>query len=222
MKRSFRKTWWLAAIVLICSSQSQAAIVGFTDAASFEAAAGPSNYFEDFSAYDAVIQQNLTGVPTVIGILSLQELPGTTSQAPSFLGIGDGNTTIDGGRVDLRQGDFAPLDNAVVFSFSSGITAFGFDVNPAPNRVGFQINIATDTAGSTTFFLPATDVTEFRGFLFDTQVNAITFSVDFQSDVAYGVDNVRAVIAAVPEPSALALFGLGLLGLGPSKWRKLN
>jgi len=170
------------------------------EAASCEQTIGVSRWLlvHNFSAFDATSQTVLSSTPLVIGSLSLQELPGA-SPNPSYVGTVDGATQISGGRIAHRQGTISAFENQVVYTFDTPIHAFGFDVNPHPNHIGQPINLATDSAGSTSFNLPASDVTGFRGFLFDAPFSAVTFSTPV-AQLPWGADNLAAV---TPPPNTI-------------------
>ncbi|WP_170125259.1 PEP-CTERM sorting domain-containing protein [Jannaschia seohaensis] len=124
----------------------------------------------------------------------------------------DGNVSVNGSSNVLhRMGSFPGLDASVTYLFDRPIAAFGFDVNPHPDHVNNTVDFVTGTSGAGSFVLPGSDITEFRGSIFDTPFTSITFSMNSVSRGAWGSDNVAA-FAPVSLPGTLALLSLGLAG----------
>ena len=111
---------------------------------------------------------------------------------------------------------------STVITFSDAITSFGanWDLTPGGAGLGIQIN-----AGGTLLAIeiPDTFTGEFFGFTSDVAFTSIILSTGTQGGVAetYDADNFVYSSASVSEPAALALLGLGLVGIGLSRKNKI-
>lgn len=118
------------------------------------------------------------------------------------------NSSVDGTgylTVPLNQ----TQSRSMTFTFANSISAFGFDLNPQNSSVGMSVNVAFNNGFSTSYTLPATDVTEFRGFVSDTAFTSFTLTSSSDGNVS-GMDNVEAFsVVPVPEPSCALLLLLG-------------
>jgi hypothetical protein len=107
--------------------------------------------------------------------------------------------TVDGtGYLRFLVSPSTPL----TFTFNSAVIAFGFETNPRSQGVSDTFTVDADGTSSS-FSMPSTDVTEFRGFVRDTPFTSFTLSDSGSADDFYGIDNLVAY-TAVPEPSASA------------------
>jgi hypothetical protein len=107
----------------------------------------------------------------------------------------------------------------VTFTFSSPITALGYEVNPHSSTVGVVFSFAVNGTAAGSYSLPATDITEFRGFVSDTPFTTFTLTTA-ATDSRQGIDNLEA-FTSVPEPAAAtAGFSLAMLALGPLLGRR--
>ncbi len=106
---------------------------------------------------------------------------------------------------------------SVTFNFAAPITAFGFETNPRSQGVGHVINVGAGGATSS-FSMPSTDVTEFRGFVSAVPFSTFTLSNPGSSNDFYGLDNVVAY-SAIPEPGTYAAM-CGASALGLAFWRR--
>lgn len=117
--------------------------------------------------------------------------------------------------ISARSGD-------ATITIDQPVLAFGFEINPAAGSLGttllYEIGSASGLSGiGGSFVLPATDITEFRGFVSATAFT--TFTLRLGSDRGrYGLDNFIAYPAA-PEPLASGAV-LGLVALGPIGFRR--
>ncbi len=128
--------------------------------------------------------------------------------APIFPGANT-SSSVDGTgylTVPLNQ----TQSRSMTFTFANSISAFGFDLNPQNSSVGMSVNIAFNNGFSTSYTLPATDVTEFRGFVSDTAFTSFTLTSSNPFPNVSGMDNVEAFsVVSVPEPSCALLLLLG-------------
>ncbi len=101
-------------------------------------------------------------------------------------------------------------------AFGTPITSLSFDWGSYYDKFG-------------AFYFQGTDWTNFLliggstgshhvEFTFPEPVTALRFN-GYQQSVWMGIDNLTVTTAAVPEPGTLVLLGLGLLGLGLTRYR---
>jgi hypothetical protein len=121
---------------------------------------------------------------------------------------GNATNTADGtGYLRFRVDESQP----VTFTFDTAVIAFGFDTNPRNQGVNDTFTVDAGGTGSS-FTMPSTDTTEFRGFVSDSPFTTFTLSDSGSTDDYYGIDNLVAY-TAVPEPSTYAAIS-GLVCLG--------
>ncbi len=220
---------WVLAIVAggfaaAANNAADAALIAsFTDRATWEAAAGTPDFFEDFSGPGSFLP---VSPPFVIGSLTIEGVSKPTTLTPSLVRSSLPAESVDGTKhLLLRMGAIQFNDASLILTFERPITAIGFDLNPNPNTIhnpaGNNPNVIdfTTSAGGGSFNLPTTDVTEFRGFTFDMPFTSFTVSSNSFQPV-WGLDNLAAVSSPVPEPSSVAVWSLLALVVGGCGWHR--
>jgi hypothetical protein len=116
-------------------------------------------------------------------------------------------------------------NNTMTFTFGSGVSAFGFVIG-ATNHI--QTLTAFDTGGNFLESLAIPDqvqdlpspFTSYHGIASGGSLIG-SFTVTSFSDV-WVLDDLSFQSNPVPEPTTLAIFTLGLLGLGAARRRKIR
>ncbi len=174
------------------SASLQAAVVFYSDRASWEAAAG--------GGVGDIVDDMNSGTYTAAALSRGSYV--ITGEAYGFFPNGNPVNAIDGSGY-LRL--FLDATNDATFTFASPITAFGFDVHPdGTNLVGPTVLVSLDGSPATSYTLPTSNVNGFRGFISDTSLTS--FTLTSAVDALHGIDNLEAYTAAVPEPSRALLL----------------
>ncbi len=210
MKKSYLPGTLCAAAVVFASSVSNAALVTYTDQATFMAALpGPASTldFDSLTAGDTIADGD-----TVDGITFNYNFGGVQMQvsdafnstsSPNFLGTDDADVFQDGDDFDLSFGSV----NAVGMFFITADTMFDNDISLTAG--GASIGLSTADAGAD---LGDGGIPYFLGIIDDmntfTTASITTIGGGF---FLYNVDDITT--SAVPLPGALWLFGSGLVGL---------
>lgn len=201
---------------LALASTASAALVTYTDEASFLAALGSASV----ETLDSLTSDIAPSGSTDLGAFSISG--NTTVDAPTTLININGTTNLF---INISYGGY--MD----FTFDTPIKAFG--VTMVNSRLQL-LNINFDRVGRGFTEYPAIDAyhsqdpyvsdisfSGFLGFIWDTAFNRVVFSSAAGCcSSTFAVDNITyatEVSAPVPEPSTVALFSLGLLGIAGVK-----
>ncbi len=186
------------------AAPAQAALVGYTDAASFMAAVldvGTDSY-DDLPAFAVVDTPTVRSTSPVVYSYSVDALTG-------LFGLNNGGDGL------LSTNDL--FDPLLFSTFSSGVAAaglvaFGTDFDGFA-VAGVTVNVtAVDTLGDMLVLTTANATPDsFFGFTSTAQISTLTVEVVSLDNVYATANNL--MLAAVPEPGtyALMLGGLGLV-----------
>ncbi|MBX9579254.1 MAG: PEP-CTERM sorting domain-containing protein [Gemmataceae bacterium] len=210
----------LAAVVAAAlTAGPTAAAVLYTDRAAFEADA-TSLTLIDFN--DQVVPPDtFTFYPGATVTLSGVTFTGNSNLYtvdPAFVGdydLGDGVV------LSFQQADPGP--QVLTIDLPAGTTAVGFDFGIAFGTADFTFTLASGEEFVLSAAVAPTDDPTFAGFIADTPIASVTVTVPVDSFTAPLIDRFvfGTGVAAVPEPTSLALVGMGAAGLvGYARRRK--
>jgi len=220
-KLAFAAGLWAAGTLLVLAAPAQAALIFFDNRADFELASGLSGITEDFEE---------ANVAPGFGEFTSDPLNSATDDGVfSFGDIADGLAILssdDSGISVLGAGILGPTkmvgpsiaDASTVLLLNPAVLAIGFDVFLVePANIAVSVFDDADLSlGSTIVPGLGNTTPNFIGIISDMggiarlTIDDLNTGVELIDNVTFG----NAVAAQLPEPGTLALFGLGLLGLG--------
>lgn len=219
----------LSALLLnLESTEATAAPVFFDDRTLFDAAAGSLSGFEDFEGASqdpgAMSEPGPWNSDTDDSVFS----PGDIAEGISFVSSAGNLAALDGSSFsDLTSTAIGPnsFGSDLIISFLPGVNAVAFDVFQvfaAPQGITISLFDISDVLIGTTE-VEATSLGGFFGVIDDMDlIGTISLSANNPSGAEL-IDNLAFGLAdatAVPEPGTLALFGLGLAGVGFARRRR--
>ena len=203
-----------AGVVLGVSSFANAGLISFTDRVSFNGAVGTSS-IEDFESF--VSEESFRGSALDLGDFTVSMVDAISTITLNFIDIPPLSSSESDVNGTSHMKVFTNSSSSLTFLFDSAITVFGADFRSLNDSVvrtrllvaGEVIDLPI-AAGSGEF--------SFFGFTSDIAFTSVTFQ-GVMGDV-YGIDNVSYSATDVPEPSTLAIFALGLMGLASRRFMK--
>ena len=149
---------------------------------------------------------------------------GITTGGDAILGY---NTTLGGENFLRIAPAFGFSSLGLLLEFDTAISGFGAYFTGLEEAISGTVSLWNIDGTFSVFNL--TDLigggVEFLGITDDQLITKILFTETCDGGCAgsrdwWGIDDIRYITASVPEPSALALMGIGLLGMGFSRRRK--
>jgi hypothetical protein len=200
------------AILAAYAVPAGAATMTFSDRTTWETAAGGASYTVDFNGVAS--DTSFSGAAYDAGPFTLEAIgtglvtwTGKLDASPFESG---GFWATDATTYALMETDFGNLTNEMVFDLP--VLAWGADFVSALS--GELLDLQLVDGGTETVQLDVN--TGFFGVTTDMAIAKIIFKSRLEdpgpNDEIFGMDNVSA--AAVPEPSAVTLFGIGSLIVG--------
>ena len=206
------------ALVLLSPIAANAIPTQYEDRAQWEAANGTVTFTEDFESFD--VETSFFNTAVALNQMTL-EASGTRSFQKIM--ISDSDTNVNGS-IQLR-GITKFGDTTISLLFDNPVSAWGADFADHNGVENLLIDVL-DLSGALLMTLDATTNRGFLGFVAGPgeQVGSLTFRsgvevLNYQE--AFGMDNVAGVAISVPEPGTLALFGIGLFGMGLARRNKI-
>ena len=202
---SLKRAAFAFAICSFLTASAHSAVVTYSDRGTWESAAG-SVTTEDLNT--ATVGTSFISTTLDLGDFTvLRTGTGFSGQIAS----GGAGFNIDGttfGRVDT--GSFI---GDLVITFDSAISAFGLDVD-AWNDSTLRTTVLLDGVTDVPVTTQSGQGSRFFGFTSDSAFNEVRFVGDVGD--SWGFDNIAysSDSGSVPVPATLALFGIGLAGLG--------
>lgn len=212
MKSPIKNILLFAAVA--CVSNTYAGTISvFNNKAAFSSAIGSGAQFEGFESSPAS-----TSTGTRLDFSGISFSCSGTTYCPGF--FGQSSAISDTGSKSVY---FASPDTAT-FTFSSGISGFGIaiggagDVSPitlsATLSNGDAATVLTSYANSSGGF---SGNTVYFGITDSTPFTSVTFSPSNKADGIFFDSLTFKAASTVPEPTSIALLGLGLLGFAASR-----
>jgi hypothetical protein len=219
--RSFGIVAMVLAAVALYGRPAVAAPIYFADRTTFEAATD-STVVEDFLGFANGVTDNL-GSGFVSNGITFTQLTGTVvTQAllvvenNPFFGPGNTSHVLTDNRNDDYRLDFSTTTRAV--GFDTYLNNVNGSNQPATPEAIIEIFDVTDTLIDT--FVLTHDHTQvgFFGVIADVDIGAVRWTTTGGEFLNTGITNITQG-DAVPEPGAVLLFGVGLIGLGWARRR---
>ncbi len=190
-----------------CLLQANASIITFTDEGSYNAAVGSEIFTINFDGLTAGVSNGLFAGQVDFG--------SPEASNPDNVSFGSDAMT-DAGSTSSVNG-VGPMDG--VFLSTDNVFAFGLEFLSSGSPQTIDIFGLSGLIGSS-----ATPSGGFFGVLSSeaiTNFDIINGEFSPNNNDRFFIDNFRANESVVPEPSILALMGLGIFGLGVSR-RKMK
>lgn len=207
----------LFALLSSAAISSNAAVSGFSDHASWAAAASPTA-MEDFDALPTGVVTSLAsvGVTSMSGLNGLGSPVGQTITNEFALPFPMFTAGTLPSSPNFISNDMSPsggyATGSLTFNFSGPMTAIGAYVADGAPLGGFSIEIFDGSGSLGSISVSARTLPDsFIGIVSTMSFTSAKFYAESSGD-SWGLDNLE--VAAVPEPGtyALMLAGLGLIG----------
>ncbi len=204
--RKFVSTIIFGTVLIMLSTNGNASLMFFSDRTTWESALGGTIGTEDFNA---VTPFAMSAGSNSAGQLDIV----LTNLTSSFNSIdnGAGILNIDG--TTYYKGSATSAEN-IVIQLSQAVLGFGADFRSTHSASGLTLEIDSIMAEFTTL-LPSGDGDGFLGVISTNAFSSVRL-FDASQNESFGLDNV-SFGGSVPEPTTLALMGLGLAGIG---WKR--
>jgi hypothetical protein len=207
-----RRIFLCCLLTVLTASPVSGAVSTFTSRALWQAATGATS-LETFNSF--AVDTPFHTVPVDVGPFTISMSPGAISSSWNFIDVPPpafSDFNVDGSNV--ANIGLEDLDSAYL-TFDTPITAFGADfaawndnVLRSNMIVGADVIAPPTTIGNQVRFFGITSTTPFT---------TVEFRGTIESD-GFSIDNVE--FTAVPEPSTIALVGLGTLAVFAVKRRR--